>query len=75
MTLCLHRRPRTLFYLGGVLCSSLLVTSNDPRLATDDKTGRSSPFVIAFNIARWKVVRPASCALDIRALDIRQFPN
>ncbi|RPD71597.1 hypothetical protein L226DRAFT_537868 [Lentinus tigrinus ALCF2SS1-7] len=46
----------TLFYLGGILCSGLLVPSNDSRLATDDGTGNSSPFVIAFNIARWKVV-------------------
>ncbi|RDX44160.1 hypothetical protein OH76DRAFT_1360073, partial [Lentinus brumalis] len=46
----------TLFYLGGILCSGLLVPSTDPRLATDDGTGNSSPFVIAFNIAKWKVV-------------------
>ncbi|TFK85813.1 hypothetical protein K466DRAFT_494033 [Polyporus arcularius HHB13444] len=46
----------TLFYLGGILCSGLVVPSTNADLATDDGTGNSSPFVIAFNLARWKVV-------------------
>ncbi len=49
--------PSTLFYLGGILCSGLVVPSTNTDLATDDGTGNSSPFVIAFNLARWKVVR------------------
>ena len=52
---------RTLFYVGGVLVSGLLVPADDDRLVIGDqnhKTGRSSPFVIAFNIAGWAVVRP-----------------
>ncbi|KAI0747491.1 amino acid permease-domain-containing protein [Fomes fomentarius] len=46
----------TLFYLGGVLCSGLLVPLNDPGLTIDDKTGRHSPFVIVFRRAGWKVL-------------------
>ncbi|KAI0629930.1 amino acid permease-domain-containing protein [Trametes polyzona] len=46
----------TLFYLGGVLCAGLLVPSTDPGLLGDDKTGRHSPFVIAFNRAKIKVL-------------------
>ena len=51
----------TLFYVGGVLVSGLLVPADDYRLGLadkGDKTGRSSPFVIAFNRAGWAVVRP-----------------
>ena len=52
----------TLFYVGGVLVSGLLVPADDYRLGLGDKgdkTGRSSPFVIAFKRAGWAVVRPA----------------
>ena len=53
----------TLFYVGGVLVSGLLVPADDYRLGLGDKgdkTGRSSPFVIAFKRAGWAVVRPHS---------------
>ncbi|EIW52347.1 uncharacterized protein TRAVEDRAFT_75343 [Trametes versicolor FP-101664 SS1] len=46
----------TLFYLGGILTAGLLVPADDPRLTADDSTGRSSPFVIAFKIAGYKVL-------------------
>ena len=57
--------PSTLFYVGGVLVSGLLVPANDERLGLGDKgdkTGRSSPFVIAFTRAGWAVVRPRSAS-------------
>ena len=56
-----HVVSRTLFYIGGVLVSGLLVPANDRMLVIEEqnhKTGRSSPFVIAFNRAGWAVVRP-----------------
>ncbi|KAM5541211.1 hypothetical protein V8D89_005140 [Ganoderma adspersum] len=49
----------TLFYVGGVLVSGLLVPANDERLGLGDKgdkTGRSSPFVIAFTRAGWAIL-------------------
>ncbi|TBU26120.1 amino acid transporter [Dichomitus squalens] len=49
----------TLFYVGGVLVSGLLVPASDPNLGLGDegdKTGRSSPFVIAFSRAGWTVL-------------------
>ncbi|RPD71596.1 hypothetical protein L226DRAFT_171196 [Lentinus tigrinus ALCF2SS1-7] len=46
----------TLFYVGGVLVSGLLVPATDPGLALNDGTGNSSPFVIAFKLAGWGVV-------------------
>ncbi|KAI0369433.1 hypothetical protein BV20DRAFT_968017 [Pilatotrama ljubarskyi] len=46
----------TLFYLGGMLCAGLLVPVTDPSLSADDGTGRHSPFVIAFNRAKYKVL-------------------
>ncbi|KAM5541210.1 hypothetical protein V8D89_005139 [Ganoderma adspersum] len=51
----------TLFYVGGVLVSGLLVPADDPMLVSGDKdknhkTGRSSPFVIAFSLAHWAVL-------------------
>ncbi|KAM5541191.1 hypothetical protein V8D89_005120 [Ganoderma adspersum] len=49
----------TLFYVGGILISGLLVPQNDPNLGLGDKgdkTGRSAPFVIAFTRAGWAVL-------------------
>ncbi|PIL34845.1 transporter [Ganoderma sinense ZZ0214-1] len=49
----------TLFYVGGVLVSGLLVPAGDPGLGLrekGDRTGRSSPFVIAFHRAKWAVL-------------------
>ncbi|KAI8986293.1 amino acid permease-domain-containing protein [Trametes punicea] len=46
----------TLFYLAGVLCAGLLVPATNPELAGNDKTGRHSPFVIAFNLAGFRVL-------------------
>ncbi|PIL34844.1 transporter [Ganoderma sinense ZZ0214-1] len=49
----------TLFYVGGITISGLLVPQNDPRLGLGDKgdkTGRSAPFVIAFKRAGWAVL-------------------
>ena len=46
----------TLFYLSGVFISGLLVPLDNPGLKIADKTGRHSPFVIAFKLAGWKVV-------------------
>ncbi|KAI0823275.1 amino acid permease-domain-containing protein [Trametes gibbosa] len=46
----------TLFYVGGILCAGLLVPATDPRLSSDDQTGRHSPFVIAFKRAHYKVL-------------------
>ncbi|KAM5541192.1 hypothetical protein V8D89_005121 [Ganoderma adspersum] len=52
----------TLFYVSGVLVSGLLVPIDDSRLGLGDqgdKTGRSSPFVIAFKRAGWAVLPDA----------------
>lgn len=49
----------TLFYLGGMLCAGLLVPASNRDLSGDDQTGRRSPFVIAFKLAGYKVVRGA----------------
>ena len=46
----------TLFYLGGILSSGLIVPFNHPDLGIDDGTARRSPFVIAFKIAGWTTV-------------------
>ncbi|KAI1789950.1 amino acid permease-domain-containing protein [Ganoderma leucocontextum] len=49
----------TLFYVGGILVSGLLVPQDDYRLGLGDKgdkTGRSAPFVIAFSRAGWAVL-------------------
>ncbi|KAI0687059.1 amino acid permease-domain-containing protein [Earliella scabrosa] len=46
----------TLFYLSGVFISGLLVPLDNPGLKIADKTGRHSPFVIAFKLAGWKVL-------------------
>ncbi|KAI0687057.1 amino acid permease-domain-containing protein [Earliella scabrosa] len=43
----------TLFYIGGVFSSGLVVPSDHVDLRVDDGTGRRSPFVIAFKIAGW----------------------
>ncbi|KAI0738821.1 amino acid permease-domain-containing protein [Daedaleopsis nitida] len=45
-----------LFYLGGILCSGLLVPCDEPLLSANDSTGRRSPFVIAFKNAGWAVL-------------------
>ncbi|CDO72292.1 hypothetical protein BN946_scf184970.g144 [Trametes cinnabarina] len=46
----------TLFYLGGVLCAGLLVPATNPDLVGEDESSRHSPFVIAFNLAKFKVL-------------------
>ncbi|KAH9891921.1 amino acid permease-domain-containing protein [Cubamyces lactineus] len=46
----------TLFYLSGVFFAGLLVPATDPGLAGDDRTGRHSPFVIAFTRAGYIVL-------------------
>ncbi|KAH9919190.1 amino acid permease-domain-containing protein [Epithele typhae] len=46
----------TLFYVGGIFVAGLLVPADDPHLGLDNQNGSSSPFVIAFNIAGWKVL-------------------
>ncbi|TBU42272.1 amino acid transporter [Dichomitus squalens] len=50
----------TLFYLGGVLVSGLLVPYDDPFLALGEspghQNGHASPFVIAFTRAGWKLM-------------------
>ena len=53
----------TLFYVGGVFVSGLLVPADDPNLSLDDGTGNSSPFVIAFKRAGWAVVRDSLCSV------------
>ncbi|KAH9919155.1 amino acid permease-domain-containing protein [Epithele typhae] len=46
----------TLFYVGGILAAGLLVPANDGDLNSDVQNGASSPFVIAFKRAGWKVL-------------------
>ncbi|KAI9068733.1 hypothetical protein FKP32DRAFT_1587420 [Trametes sanguinea] len=46
----------TLFYLSGVFCAGLLVPATNQDLVGDDKSSKHSPFVIAFNLAGYKVL-------------------
>ncbi|KAI0747493.1 amino acid transporter [Fomes fomentarius] len=50
----------TLFYLGGILSSGLIVPLDHEDLrAIDDGTGQRSPFVIVFKIAGWNALSHA----------------
>ena len=68
----------TLFYVGGVLVSGLLVPADDYRLGLGDKgdkTGRSSPFVIAFKRAGWAVVRPRPPLVPSSRASTHRYPQ